>query len=388
MFCLTTFLRLPPKKEQPIRHSTHFPVCPVFPVVPFFFSYLLRFFSWLPILLFPLLLAGCGNSEDVFRQESFVFGTRVEISIAGEDAGKAETAAQAVLARFDELHRKLHAWQPSELERVNAAFAAGAEAAVDPELAGILQDARAYSLQSGELFNPAIGELIRLWGFHADQPQSSIPADETIAALLRAAPSMRDVHVAHGRAWSGNPAVRIDLGGYAKGYALDEAAGILKRHGIRNVLINIGGNVMALGARGERPWKVGIQHPRKPGVIATLELRDGEAVGTSGDYQRYFEAGGRRYCHLIDPRTGKPAGGMQSVTVLVSGRRAGTRSDVLSKPLFIGGPQALAATAAQAKLDRVLAVSAEGGVLVTPELQKRLQWSEPGQAFTLLKTVR
>lgn len=337
------------------------------------------------MLLLPLLLAGCARRDEIFRQESFVFGTRVEVSIQGEDTGKAEAAAQAVLLRFDELHRKLHAWQPSDLERLNAAFASGARAPVDPELAALLQDARAYALQSDELFNPAIGNLIRLWGFHADLPQSAVPDDEKIRAQVKAAPSMREVHVENGEAWSTNPAVRIDLGGYAKGYALDEAAGILKQHGIRNALVNIGGNVLALGAHGGRPWKVGLQHPRKPGILATLELHDGEAIGTSGDYQRYFEAGGRRYCHLIDPRTGRPAEGMQSVTVLVSGSHAGTRSDVLSKPLFIGGPQTLATLAAAAKLDGVLAVTANGEALVTPELHKRLQWGDAGQAFRLLR---
>lgn len=344
--------------------------------------------TWLLALIFPLLLAACTNKDDVFRQESFVFGTRVEISIHGEKNAKAEAAAEAVLARFDQMHRKLHAWQPSDLERLNAAFAAGSRSPLDPELSFILQDARAYSLQHGELFNPAIGNLIRLWGFHADLPQEAVPDDEAIARELKAAPSMRDVHVENGVAWSDNPAVRIDLGGYAKGYALDEAAKILKSQGIRSALINIGGNVLALGTRGERPWKVGIQHPRQASVIATLELRDGEAIGTSGDYQRYFEANGRRYCHLIDPRSGKPASGMQSVTLLVSGEHAGTRSDVLSKPLFIAGPKQLETTAAQAKLEHVLAVSADGSVLVTPALRERLQWHVPGQAFQLLKTVR
>lgn len=341
------------------------------------------------LLLLLLPLAACSNKDDVFRQESFVFGTRVEISIQGESGARAEAAAQAVLQRFDALHRKLHAWQPSTLEQLNAAFAAGpAPVPVEPELARILADARTLSIESGGLFNPAIGNLIRLWGFHADLPQSAVPDDAAIAAQLKAAPSMRDVHVENGRAFSGNPAVRIDLGGYAKGYALDEAAALLKQQGIRNALINIGGNVMALGRRGDRPWKVGIQHPRKAGVIATLTLHDGEAIGTSGDYQRYFESGGERYCHLIDPRSGRPAGGMQSVTILTSGKQAGTRSDSLSKPLFIAGPDRLASTAAQLKLSRVLAVTADGAVQVTPELRERLQWDDPQQAFRLLKVVR
>ena len=107
-----------------------------------------------------------------------------------------------------------------------------------------------------------------------------------------------------GESRQSQPRVKLDLGGYAKGYALDRAAEILKSQGIHNALINIGGNVLALGTHGTRPWRVGIQHPRKPGPLATLELRDGEAIGTSGDYQRYFELDGKRYCHLIDPRTG------------------------------------------------------------------------------------
>jgi thiamine biosynthesis lipoprotein len=344
--------------------------------------------AWLLALLFPLLLGACSKSDDVFRQESFVFGTRVEISIQGEKTAKAEAAAQAVLQRFDALHRKLHAWQPSALEQVNAAFAAGNRIAVDPELAFILQNARDYSIQSDGLFNPAIGNLIRLWGFQADLPQSVLPGAKAIATQVKAAPSMRDVHVENGQAWSGNPAVRIDLGGYAKGYALDEAAKLLKQQGIRNALVNIGGNVMALGKHGERPWKVGIQHPRKTGVIVTLELHDGEAIGTSGDYQRFFEVDGKRYCHLIDPRSGHPADGMQSVTLLVSGEQAGTRSDVLSKPLFIGGADKLALRAAQMNLANLLAITADGSVLVSPAMQRRLQWSDPGQAFELLKTVR
>lgn len=356
----------------------------------FFLSYL----SCLPVnrfwllLLIPLSLAACGRGDETFRQESFVFGTRVEISIYGEKTARAEAAAQAVLQRFDELHRKLHAWQPSELERVNAAFAAGAKAEIDAELAAILRDARMYSLESEGLFNPAIGTLIQLWGFQADQPRSAVPGAAAIAAALKAAPSMRDVHVEDGTAFSDNPAVRIDLGGYAKGYALDEAARILKRHGVRNALVNIGGNVLALGRHGERSWKVGIQHPRKAGIIASLELNDGEAIGTSGDYQRYFEAGGRRYCHLIDPRSGWPADGMQAVTILVSGARAGTRSDVLSKPLFIGGPDRIESIAAHWRLANVLAIKADGTALVSAGMQKRLQWSDPGQAVGALKAVR
>lgn len=342
------------------------------------------------ILLFPFLLAACGEHDKVFHQESFVFGTRVEISIAGAPKDKAEAAAQAVLQRFDALHRKLHAWQPSELDQLNSAFASGKKQTMDAELAAILLNAQAVSSQGDGLFNPAIGNLIRLWGFQADLPQTQIPDKSTIATLVNAAPSMRNVHVQNGMAWSDNPAVRLDLGGYAKGYALDEAAALLKQQGIHNALINIGGNVLALGKHrankhDDRPWKVGIQHPRKPGIIATLELSDGEAVGTSGDYQRYFESGGLRYCHLIDPRTGYPANSMQSVTILTTGNRAGIKSDTLTKPLFIAGATELNPMLRKLSVTQALAVTADGSVLVSPAMQNRLQWSDPKQVYQLLR---
>jgi thiamine biosynthesis lipoprotein len=131
----------------------------------------------------------------------------------------------------------------------------------------------------------------------------------------------------------------LDFGGYLKGVALDRAASILRAQGVQHALINIGGNVMALGSKNGQRWRVGIQHPRQPGPLATLELDDGEAIGTSGDYQRYFEVDGRRYCHLLDPRSGQPVTHTQALSVLITPRPAntGALSDVASKPLFIAG---------------------------------------------------
>jgi thiamine biosynthesis lipoprotein len=318
------------------------------------------------------LLAAC-SPPPLTQQQAYVFGTLVEVSVFGTPESQAQQAISAVLARFDELHRALHAWQPSELSRLNAALAQGQHAPVTPELAAMLRDAQTLSDQSEELFNPAIGGLIALWGFHADTPQAQVPDAAAIARWVKAAPRMRDLHVENGEAWSDNPAVQLDLGGYAKGYALDEAVRILKAHGIDDALVNIGGNVIALGSHGDRPWRVGVQHPRQPGTLATLDLMSGEAIGTSGDYQRYFEADGHRYCHLIDPRSGFPANGMQSVTVLVSGEHAGTRSDALSKPLFIGGSSQLAEQAARLGVADYLAVDPTGRTHVSPAMQARLR---------------
>ena len=323
-------------------------------------------------LLLLWTLAAC-SPPPLHQQQAYVFGTLVEVSIHGAPEAQAKQAAAAVLARFDELHRTLHAWQPSELSRLNAALARGERATVTPELAAMLRDAQVLAVQSDELFNPAIGGLIALWGFHADTPQSRVPDVAAIQDWVSRRPRMADLTIRNDTISSRNPAVQLDLGGYAKGRALDDAVAILKKRGIQNALVNIGGNVIALGAHGDRPWRVGIQHPRKPGTLATLDLRDGEAIGTSGDYQRFFEADGRRYSHLIDPRTGFPATGMQSVTVLVAGEQAGTRSDALSKPLFIDGATQLGNRAAQLGVADYLAVDSAGQIHVSPAMKARLR---------------
>ena len=202
---------------------------------------------------------------------------------------------------------------------------------------------------------------------------TSVPDAALIAEWVRKRPRMADLVIEDNVVSSRNPAVQLDLGGYAKGRALDDAIALLKTHGIRNALVNIGGNVIALGRHGDRPWRVGIQHPRRPGTLATLDLQDGEAIGTSGDYQRYFEVGGQRYSHLIDPRTGRPASAMQAATVLIGGEHAGTRSDALSKPLFIGGPAQLGAYARRLGVTAYLAVDASGRTHVSPAMQARLR---------------
>ncbi len=324
-------------------------------------------------LLLLWALAACSPPPLLYQQQAYVFGTLVEVSIHGAPETQARQAAAAVLARFDALHRTLHAWQPSELSRLNAALARGERATVTPELAAMLRDAQALSNQSNNLFNPAIGGLVALWGFHADTPQSRVPDGAALQDWVGRQPRMADLTIGNDTVSSRNPAVQLDLGGYAKGRALDDAVAILKAHGIANALVNIGGNVIALGAHGERPWRVGIQHPRQPGTLATLDLRDGEAIGTSGDYQRFFEVGGRRYSHLIDPRSGQPASGMQSVTILVTGKQAGTRSDALSKPLFIDGLARLTDNASRLGIADYLAVDAAGRIHISPAMKARLR---------------
>ncbi len=354
------------------------------------------------------LLVACGK-EPLYQEQGYVFGTLVDVTVYGESEPRARQAVSEVLREFRRLHEMLHAWQPSELSEVNAAFARGESKTVPPELAAMLLDAAQLSKQSQGLFNPAIGGLVQLWGFHADEFKSALPDEKKIAQWVAANPQMSDISIAEtlppgssdttdshstkppkdgdqaagypasrrgGLVRSSNKAVQLDLGGYAKGYALDRAAELLRKQGIHNALINAGGNIFALGQHGKRPWRIGIQHPRKSGALATLELHDGEAIGTSGDYQRYFMLGNMRYCHLIDPRSGYPVQGVQAVTIVTRGTHAGVLSDAASKPLFIAGTSGWRNAALQMNLPEAMLVDAQGNIHLTAGLQKRLEFTD------------
>ena len=339
----------------------------------------------LSLLVAAWLLAACGPSEP-WRQESYVFGTRVELAIAGAPEAQARAAGNRVLQEFDRLHRTYHAWQPSDLSALNEAMAAGRTHDVSAEFAGYIREAQAVAAAGEHLFDPGIGRLIALWGFHTDDIQPRLPDAGAVQALLAQHPSIADLRLDGNHVSSRNNSVAIDFGGYLKGVALDRAAASLKQDGIGNALINIGGNVMALGTRDGKPggaaWRIGIQHPRPQGTggapLATLELRDGEAIGTSGDYHRYFEVAGHRYCHLLDPRIGFPAEGTQAVTVLIApGPGAGMRSDALSKPIFIAGRD-WRGMAKKLGVEAVLKVGADGTVSATPAMQARVKIEVPG----------
>ncbi len=341
----------------------------------------------LRLLLAALLafaVAACGRTP-LQEQQAYVFGTRVEVLVVGEDPELGRRAIAAVLREFDRLHRAYHAWQPSELTELNAAIAAGKPARVTPELADFIGEAQALAAQGEHLFDPGIGRLIALWGFQSDEFAARLPAAADLDAWLAARPSIADLRLDGTTVSSRKRQVALDFGGYLKGVALDRAAAILRQQGIANALINIGGNVMALGSKEGKPWRVGIQHPRQPGPLATVALADGEAIGTSGDYQRFFELDGQRYAHLLDPRNGRPAGETQAVTVLIpAGPKAGTLSDAASKPIFVAGDAGWRDMARKMEIGLVLRVDREGRLFVSEALRRRLDFIGEPPAMTVV----
>jgi thiamine biosynthesis lipoprotein len=241
---------------------------------------------------------------------------------------------------FDEVDRidrlMSHYRSDSPLSRVNRE-AAEHPVAVDPELFDFIADAMRYQRESNGAFDITVGPLMKAWGFF--RGEGHIPTDEELSAArvvvggghVKLNPASRTIAF-------DEPGVELDLGGIAKGYAVDRVAGLLKRREIAAALISAGGStIYALGAPpGRDAWPVAIQDPIDSRKIAlTLHLKD-RAVSVAGSSEKSFEAGGVTYSHIMDPRTGKPAQGVLSVVVLAS---TGTDGDALDDAFFVLGPE-------------------------------------------------
>ncbi|MEW8280965.1 MAG: FAD:protein FMN transferase [Candidatus Thiodiazotropha taylori] len=322
-----------------------------------------------------VILPGCDKGPQDHRQTLLVFGTLLDIQAYTDQPELFNEAVRALDKTFQKMHREWHAWKgEGELVRLNRALADGKSLQVSAELAELLQQARQYAVDSEQMFNPAIGRLIGLWGFHSDQPPGGPPPQKLeIEALLKSNPNMQDLRFQEGLVSSTNPMVAIDLGAFAKGYALNLAIDELKRMGIGNAIVNAGGDLCVSGRHGDRPWVIGIRHPLGEGVIASLGVADGECVLTSGNYERYREFEGVRYAHIIDPRSGYPVAHVASATVI---SKQGGLADAAATALSVAGPADWPRIAAKMGLTQVMLVDDQGKVYLTPPMQSRISFQQ------------
>lgn len=324
-------------------------------------------------LCIPLLITACGRDETSLHKARLVaFGTLVDISTWGVDDDKAEQAIAAVESSFNDINHTWHAWHPSILTQINAQLAKGEQVELDTDKIVLFNKAIRLSDTSGQLFNPAIGKLIALWGFNQDdRPQGPPPGSDAINALVAQHPTMDDLIIDGTTLKSRNPAVHIDFGGFAKGYAVDQAIDILRSHGISNAIVNAGGDLRAIGKHGDRPWHIGIRHPRESGIIASVETTSDESVFTSGTYERFFEYQGVHYHHIIDPRTGYPAKNTLSVTVIYNDAAT---ADAAATALVVAGPQLWQKVAARMGITQVMLIDDEMTVYMTPAMANRIHF--------------
>jgi FAD:protein FMN transferase len=312
------------------------------------------------VLLLPVAAHG------LRRSDHHLFGSSVGLW-APAGAGAARAAALRELAA---IHQRWNAWKPGDLTALNAAFAAGRSARVEPVLARVVRSAAALERASLGCFNPAIGGLVGDWGFHDDVLAAGAkPAQRAIAQRLAARPSLAQIEWRGDEAFSPNPALQIDLGAYAKGVAIDRCLAQLRRDGVHDAMLNLGGNLAAMGEVDGRPWRIGIRDPHGPGLVATLHTR-GEAVVTSGSYERWRLLDGERCTHILDPHTGAPAGGLVSVTVV---HPSAALADAAATALLVAGPARWRHVAERLGVQQVLVVDRHGRLDATPRLLPRLQ---------------
>jgi thiamine biosynthesis lipoprotein len=308
-----------------------------------------------------LLLAAPAAAEWRSREEA-IMGTRVAVELWQEDATLAASAIDAVMAEMRRIDALMSHYKPeSELSQVNARAAAG-PVAVQPELAALIARALEFSELTGGAFDITYASVGYLYDYRAHQR----PSEAEIEARLPAVDwRLVEVDRARSTVRFARPGVRIDLGGIAKGYAVDRSIAILEGLGIRNATVTAGGDSRILGDRRGRPWVVGIRHPDdRARVIARIPLVDA-AMSTSGDYERYFDEDGQRYHHIINPKTGHSASGLRSVTII--GPDA-TLTDGLSTGVFVmGAERGLELIERLGDVDAVL-VTAEGKVLYSSGL--------------------
>jgi thiamine biosynthesis lipoprotein len=307
-----------------------------------------------------LLAAGAsasGGDRPLAQAREYLMGTIAEVRVhAGPDA---DGAARAVAAAFDELRaidRLMAVQRPeSDVSRLNREGARG-PVPVDTRVIEVLERSLALWKMTDGAFDPTVLPLARAWGFTEGRPHrpEGPPPAVSGAGAIRVDREARTVAL-------DDPRAAVDLGGVAKGYALDRARAVLRAHGVTSAYVDLGGNVATMGAAPDGPyWRIGIRHPRRDGALLGVLEVGATTVSTSGDAEQFVEVDGERFGHVFDPRTGRPARGAVSVTVV---HDDGALGDGLSTASVVLGEAAarpmLAGAGAQAVFARL---AADGGI--------------------------
>ena len=277
------------------------------------------------ILLTAVLTVGCGTAAPVSRSFESM-DTFMTLTLYG-----GEGTAESIQAEIERLDTLLDADGSGDIAHVNR----DGSAEVCDDTAALTEQSLAYCADTGGALDITVRPLVEEWGFISRDYR--VPERETIASLLEKV-DHRAVTVSGDkeRIISVPEGVKLDLGATAKGYAADRAVGLMKADGVTSGILNLGGTVAAVGKKPDgSDWRVGVTDPDSTAsYFGTVACHD-KFIATSGNYERYFERDGRRYCHIIDPKTGYPAdNGVVSVTVISD---SGVMSDALSTALFVMG---------------------------------------------------
>jgi len=294
------------------------------------------------MLLIALLIGGMLPASLTWQTQPVIYQaahramwTKFEIVAYGPDRARLAEAAEAAFEEIDRLDRQLSNYsETSELTQINRQ-AARAEVIVEPELFDLLKLSCDYTRATGGAFDITVGPLMKAWGFF--KGQGRVPRKQELTSVLAHVGAQHVLlnEQTHTIRFD-REGVELDLGGIAKGYAVDRATEILRESGVTAALITSGtSSINAIGAPPDQTgWRLEVRDPLDPSRSATsLELKD-QSASTSGCYEKVFRVGGKTYCHIMDPRTGYPVGEMLSATVIT---QRGVDAEVFTKVLMVMG---------------------------------------------------
>jgi thiamine biosynthesis lipoprotein len=264
-----------------------------------------------------------------FKREEAIMGTAIVVELWADSRAEGQAAIDAVMAEMHRIDRAMSPHKPeSELSRINREAGRG-PVRLSAEMAALIGRAIEFSRWSDGAFDITYASVGQLYDYRA-----GVAPDDAAVAAARQAIGWQELLLDGATLRFGQPGMRIDLGGFAKGHAVDRSIAILRERGIANAMVSAGGDSHLLGDHRGRPWMIAVRDPRREGgAAAVLPLQD-VAVSTSGDYERFFVKGGVRHHHLIDPRTGRSPSGVRSVTIVADD---GLTSEALSKTVFVLG---------------------------------------------------
>jgi len=335
------------------------------------------FIAFFTVVALPL---SAGAEAPLVSRSRQMMGTEVSISIVDAPAELADRAFQVGFAEFERVNAVMNEWAPeSALSAINQAAGTGRFVPSPEDLCEVLRKSLAAAERTHGLFDPTWAALRDLWRFGTDQA-GEVPSPAKIKALCPLV-SYRNVEVRTVPRSLGACEVRLKkqgmklgFGGVAKGWAVDRSVAAIRAAGLENFFVQAGGDLYAAGRRGDRAWRVGIRDPRgtREQYFAQLDVSNA-AFSTSGDYERFFVSGGRRYHHIIDPRTCFPATASRSATILA---RSAVDAEFLTKATFILGGTAALQLAESWGAAAVL-VSDKSEVLVSDSLRGKLEYQAP-----------
>ena len=303
-----------------------------------------------------------GNPNSTLKTARILMGTLIEITVVGPQDKLQETtdAALAEIKRIEDL-ASFH--KETELTEINKR-AGISPVRVKPELVSLIERALEISKLTDGAFDPTIGAIALLWNFSESEAPRLPGKDEIDQALKKVGWQKVEISTDKNEVFLPEKGMALDLGGIAKCYSVNRAEEVIKSKGIKSALINAGGDIAAFGGKEPGvPWKVGIQDPRdNSGIAAVVEVESG-LVFTSGDYERFFEKNGKRYHHILDPKTGYPATRAESVTIVAPD---GTRVEGLPAAIFVLGPKKGMRLLSKFKDVSCLIIDPDGKIIISP----------------------